>query len=321
MNVLIVRAHHEPKSFSNALADQAAKTLGELGHSVVVSDLYASNFDPVSDRRNFTSVKNADYLKQQNEEALASEVNGFVPDLDAEMRKLEAADLLIFSFPIWWSGMPAILKGWVDRVVASGRIYGGAKRYENGLGKAQKRALVLMTTGSGPDVYGGFGVNPPLTTLLAPVQRGVFWFIGFLPLEPFIAYSPARIPPGERRSYLKQLDQRLRSLDTEMPQVLPPLSDFPDGSKDTKKRFMVTVSNAKAADQAYEKWVPEEIKYVAELKRQGVILVSYMGDPANPRWHAFLVFRETSAEAVRKHLGTLPLAPHLTFEVTELLQM
>jgi NAD(P)H dehydrogenase (quinone) len=201
MNVLIVRAHHEPKSFSNALADQAAKTLGELGHSVVVSDLYASNFDPVSDRRNFTSIKNADYLKQQIEEAHASEVNGFVPDLDAEMRKLEAADLLIFSFPIWWSGMPAILKGWVDRVVASGRIYGGAKRYENGLGKAQKRALVLMTTGSGPDVYGGFGVNPPLTTLLAPVRRTTALSIGASRVHQFESwiFSPIRPKQGITR--------------------------------------------------------------------------------------------------------------------------
>jgi NAD(P)H dehydrogenase (quinone) len=320
MNVFIVRAHHEPKSFSSALADQAAKTLGELGHIVVVSDLYASKFDPVSDRRNFTSVKNADFLKQQNEEALASEVNGFVPDLDAEMKKLEAADLLIFSFPLWWFGMPAVLKGWVDRVFASGRIYGGGKLYENGLGKAQKRGLILMTTGGGQAMYGGFGANPSLTAILAPVQHGVFWFIGFLPLEPFVAWSPARISPEERQVYLEKLDQRLRSLDTDKPQILPPLSDFPDTGKDTKKRFMVTCFMAKAADETYEKLVQKEIKHVAEFKRQGLILASYIGNPANPPWHAFLVFRETSADAVRKHLETLPLASYLNFEVTELLQ-
>jgi muconolactone delta-isomerase len=60
---------------------------------------------------------------------------------------------------------------------------------------------------------------------------------------------------------------------------------------------------------------------VAEFKRQGLVLASYIGDPASPPWHAFLVFRETSAEAVRQHLATLPLAPYLSFEVTELLQM
>jgi NAD(P)H dehydrogenase (quinone) len=321
MNVLIVRAHHEPKSFSSALADQAAKTLGALGHTIVVSDLYAAKFDPVSDRRNYTTVKNPDYLKQQSEEAYATEVGGFVPELDAEMKKLEAADLLIFSFPIWWFGMPAILKGWVDRVVASGRIYGGGKLYENGLGRAKKRGLILMTTGGGPDVYGGFGANPPLSAILAPIQHGVFWFNGFLPLEPFVAWSPARVSPEQRQSYLEQLDQRLRSLDTEKPLVLPPLSDFPDMGKDTKKRFMVTCSLAKARDEGFEKLVPAEGRHVAEFKRRGLVLAAYIGNPATPSWHVFLVFRETSAEAVREQLQTFPLAPYLNFEVTELMQM
>ncbi len=321
MNVLIVRAHHEPKSFSSALADQAAKTLGELGHTIVVSDLYADKFDPVSDRRNFTSVKDPSYLKQQVEEAHATEVNGFAPDLEKEIKKLEAADLLIFSFPIWWFGMPAILKGWVDRVYASGRIYGGPQIYETGLGKSKKRGLILMTTGGGPDVYGGYGVNPPLSTVLAPIQHGVFWFNGFLPLAPFVAWSPVRISQEERGHYLAQLDQRLRSLDNEKPQVLPPLADFPNWGRDTKKRFMVTASQAKPPGENYSQLVQEEIKHVAEFKRQGLILSSYIGNPETPPWHAFLVFRETSADAVRQHLSTLPLASYLSFEVTELLQM
>jgi NAD(P)H dehydrogenase (quinone) len=321
MNVLIVRAHHEPKSFSSALADQAAKTLGGIGHKIVVSDLYAEKFDPVSDRRNFTTVKDPAYLKQQVEEAYASEVHGFAPNLEAEIKKLEAADLLIFSFPIWWFGMPGILKSWVDRVFVSGRIYGGPQIYETGLGKSKKRGLILMTTGGGPDVYGGYGVNPPMTTLLAPIQHGVFWFNGFLPLDPFIAWSPVRVSPEVRAEYLEQLDQRLRSLDNEQPQILPPLSDFPGWGKDIKKRFMVTASNAKAPDEAYAKLVQEEIEHVAEFKRQGLILSSYIGNPATPPWHAFLVFRESSDEAVRAHLQTLPLASYLNFEVTELMQM
>ncbi len=321
MNILIVRAHHEPKSFSNALADQAAKTLSELGNSVVLSDLYASDFDPVSDRRNFSSIKNPDYLKQQVEEAYASEVDGFASNLESEIKKLEAAELLIFSFPLWWFGMPGILKGWIDRVFASGRIYGGDQIYENGLGQSRKRGLILMTTGGGPDVYSGYGVNPSMATILAPIQHGIYWFNGFLPLEPFIAWSPARISPEERKAYLDQLDHRLRNLDSEKVQVLPPISDFPNWGKDTKKRFMVTASRLKVADETYQQLVPEEVKQIAELKRQGVLLSSYIGSPSDLSWHAFLVFRETSSEAVHHHLQRLPLAPYLSFEVTELLQM
>jgi Flavodoxin-like fold len=88
------------------------------GDAVVTSDLYAQRFDPVSDRRNFTSVFDADYLKQGTEERHATAVDGFAPDLEREIRKLESCDLLVFSFPLWWFAMPAILKGWVDRTFA-----------------------------------------------------------------------------------------------------------------------------------------------------------------------------------------------------------
>jgi NAD(P)H dehydrogenase (quinone) len=123
-NILIVHAHHEPRSFSSALAKTASETLAGQGHEIVLSDLYAMNFNPVSDRRNFTTVADPTYLKQQNEEGYASEHGGFVSEIESEMRKIEKCDLLIFSFPLWWFGMPAILKGWVDRVFACGRIYG-----------------------------------------------------------------------------------------------------------------------------------------------------------------------------------------------------
>jgi len=149
MRVLIVHAHHEPKSFSSALYAQAAKTLSDQGHQVVTSDLYGQGFDPVSDRRNFVSVHDSEYLKQQVEEQYASQVSGFAPDLDAEIRKLESCDLLLFNFPMWWFGLPAILKGWVDRAFPMRRIYGDGKLYENGLGQAKKRAMVIMTVGGG----------------------------------------------------------------------------------------------------------------------------------------------------------------------------
>jgi len=127
MNVFVVHAHPEPRSFSSALARTASETLSAAGHAVTVSDLYAAGFNPVSGRHNFVTVRNADYFKQQQEELYASENNGFAPDIEAEIGKLEAADLLVFSFPMWWFGMPGILKGWVDRVFPMGRVYGGGR--------------------------------------------------------------------------------------------------------------------------------------------------------------------------------------------------
>lgn len=317
MKTLIVHAHHEPKSFSSALARQAEKTLLAQGHEVEFADLYAEAFNPVSDRRNFSTVKDPDYFKQQVEEAHASEAGGFAPEIETQMRRLEACDLLIFSYPLWWFGMPAILKGWVDRVFAAGRIYGGGKLYEKGLGQSRKRALVLMTTGGGPDVYGGYGVNPSLATILAPVQHGVFWFNGFLPLAPFVAWSVARISAEERAGYLSSLDARLQALGSEQPQVLPPLADFPGWGKDAKKRFMVTVTRLKPMDDTFKSLIPAEQAHLAEWRRLGLLLDFRMMPPASEPWRAFISFRETDAAAVRQHLDTLPLAPWLGFEIVE----
>lgn len=78
MNVLIVLAHPEPKSFNGALFDLTIKTLTAAGHTVVTSDLYRMGFNPVSDRNNFTTMKEPDYLKLQIEEMYATEM-GVLP--------------------------------------------------------------------------------------------------------------------------------------------------------------------------------------------------------------------------------------------------
>lgn len=100
MRVLIVYAHHEPTSFNGAMTREAVDTLTEAGHEAIVSDLYAAGFDPVSDQRNFVNSADPDRLRQQTEEAHASEHRGFVPDLQAEMDKVAWCDLLIFQFPL-----------------------------------------------------------------------------------------------------------------------------------------------------------------------------------------------------------------------------
>lgn len=318
MNILIVHAHHEPNSFSSALANQAAKTLQSAGHTVVLSDLYRMGFNPVSDRRNFTSCKNPDYLKQQAEEAYATEVGGFSPDVDSEIVKLESADAIILSFPLWWFGVPAILKGWFDKVLASGRVYGGAKLYENGLGKSVKRGLVLLTTGGGQDVYGGLGVNPPLSTVLAPIQHGIFWFNGILPLDPFVAWSPARQSDEERKAVLESLDRRLGTLFIEEPIRLPPLADFPNWGRENKNRYLVVASYKKSPDDRFKALIPAEQAMIAQWKKEGVLLDFSMANAGDPNWRAFLKFRAANRQEVDALLQKLPLIDYLQFEVTEL---
>jgi NAD(P)H dehydrogenase (quinone) len=317
MKVLIVHAHHEPKSFCSALFRKAVQTLSDVGHEVVVSDLYSERFDPVSDRRNFSSVLDAGYLKQQAEEKHASEVWGFTPGLETEIRKLESCDLLIFTFPLWWFSLPAILKGWVDRAFPMGRVYGDGKIYENGLGKARKRALIIMTVGGREESYSEYGVNPPLASVLAPIQHGIFWFNGFLPLDPFLVWGPARISAEERKTYLRQLDERLRKLDKETPLTLPPFGDFSE-FKDQQKRFMASITYRIKPAGNHRASLSALLQSISELKRSGIVLHSYLGSLQDDPWRGYLVFRESGANQVLQHLNKLPLASHFNFEVNEL---
>ena len=216
MKIFIVYAHAEPQSFNGALFRTAQETLLGAGHSVVNSDLYAQKFDPVSDRRNFTTVKNPDFFKQQIEEMHATEVGGFAPDVEAELRKMETCDLMIWQFPLWWFGLPAILKGWVDRVFAMGRTYGGERFYENGVFKS-KRALLSVTTGGPESVYQKGGWNGDILGILRPIQRGILRFTGWEVLAPNIVYAPVRISAEERQAYSNAWATRLRAIESERP--------------------------------------------------------------------------------------------------------
>lgn len=212
LNVLLVLAHPERRSFSGAMTDAAIETLTALGHQVMVSDLYRMSFDPVSDRRNFAQAKDPEYYKQQVEEDHATETNGFSPDITAEIAKLEAADLLIFQFPLWWFGLPAILKGWVDKVFAFNRVYGHGRFYEKGKFRGKRALLSLTTGGSGGGAYQPDGFNGDINGVLRPIQRGMFQFLGYDVLKPQIVYGPAQMTQEQRIGALAAWRERLRKI-------------------------------------------------------------------------------------------------------------
>jgi NAD(P)H dehydrogenase (quinone) len=111
MKVLVVLAHPEPLSFNGAMFRTAVETLTMEGHEVETSDLYQMDFDPVSGRHNFTTVKDSNYFKQQMEEMHSTDSDGFADDIETEIEKMEWCDLMIWQFPLWWFGLPGILKG------------------------------------------------------------------------------------------------------------------------------------------------------------------------------------------------------------------
>lgn len=216
MNVLIVYYHPEPQSFNGAMFRTARDTLTAAGHTVLTSDLQAMAFNPISGRHNFHTVHDPDYYKQQLEEIHATENRGFVPELEGEMRKLEACDLMIWQFPLWWFGLPAPLKGGVDRVFAMGRTYGGGHIYGSGLFRG-KRAMLSLTTGGPHDAYVKGGFNGDIMGVLRPIQRGMLQFLGFEVLAPHVVYGPVRLTEEERRHQLAVYARRLDAIGDETP--------------------------------------------------------------------------------------------------------
>lgn len=216
MRVFIVFAHPEPRSFNGAMLRTAVDTLEEAGHEVTVSDLYAMGFDPVSGRRNFTSVRDPNYFKQQLEELHATEESGFAPEIESEIQKIEGCDLMIWQFPLWWFGLPAILKGWVDRVFAMGRTYGGGRFYDNGVFRG-KRALLSLTTGAPRSAYLRGGFNGDIEAILRPVNRGMLRFVGFDVLAPNVVFGPAHLTDDQLKAALLAFGARMRGIDGEPP--------------------------------------------------------------------------------------------------------
>ncbi len=194
----------------------AVETLTAAGHEVMTSDLYATQFDPVSGRHNFLTLKNPDYFKQQLEEMHATETFGFAEDIEREMRKLEWCELMIWQFPMWWFGLPGILKGWVDRVFAMGRTYGGDRLYANGVFKG-KRAMLSLTTGGPQQAYIKGGFNGDIHASLRPIHRGILQFVGFDVLEPQIVYGPVRLDHAQRSGLLAAYADRLKRIANERP--------------------------------------------------------------------------------------------------------
>jgi NAD(P)H dehydrogenase (quinone) len=228
MKVLIVHAHLEPKSFTAALRDQAVATLESQGHEVQVSDLYAMNWNPIASADDFSSRENPEYLVYALEQRLGVKSQSLAPDIRQELDKLLWADLLILNFPIFWFSAPAMLKGWIDRVLVSGICYGGKRFYDQG-GLSGKKALVTVTLGGREHMFGEGAIHGPLEDMLRPILRGTLAYVGFDVLEPFVAWHVPYISDEARKEFLVSYQQRLIHLSDDQPMQFPRLAQFDEG--------------------------------------------------------------------------------------------
>lgn len=195
MKVLFVFAHPDKNSFSHSLLDAAVKRLESKGNEVKVSDLYRMKFKTTVDEDDFLNHENGTRLKVAQASYIATEAHQLTDDVVAEQEKLKWADTVIFQFPIWWFSMPAILKGWFDRVFSCGFAYGVGvhdethygDRYGEGVMEG-KRAFCIVTTGGSSDHYSQRGINGPIDDILFPINHNMLFYPGFSVLPPVVTF-------------------------------------------------------------------------------------------------------------------------------------
>lgn len=224
MNVLIVYAHPESRSLNGALLNFSVERLRHAGHQVMVSDLYAMNWKAAVDGADFLNRNPNEPLKVELASKSAYEAGAQSDDVTEEQRKLKWADALILQFPLWWFSMPAIMKGWVDRVYAYGLAYGvgehSDRRWGDRYGEGSfvgKRAMLVVTAGGWQEHYSERGVNGRIDDLLFPINHGVLYYPGFDVLPPFVIYRTGKTDGARYRAISEALGERLDRLQTTAP--------------------------------------------------------------------------------------------------------
>lgn len=216
MKVLIVVAHPEIRSLTCSLAKVAREAFEANGDEVQVSDLYRMDWKSQVDRDDFPEYKK-DRLQVFDASMEAKSV-GLTADVRAEQEKLKWADSLVLVFPLWWFSMPAILKGWVERVFSCGFGYGLGEYTETHWGDrygegtfAGKRAMLITCAGGWESHYGARGINGSMEDLLFPIQHGIFFYAGYQVLPPFVVYNTHRIDEAGFAEESRKLQERVRS--------------------------------------------------------------------------------------------------------------
>ncbi len=212
MNVLIIYAHHEPTSFTSAMKNLAIEVLSQQGHNVVVSDLYGQGFNPLAQKWDFvtTSGGHFNYMLEQRHAARLD--LAFSPDILGEIQKVQVAEIILFVAPIWWFSVPAILKGWFDRVLAMGVAWDSGKIYENGL-LGGKQAMLIAPAGGPVEYYRTEGRHKAAPEqILHPINHGTLAFCGMNVQQPFVPLNVMGMDDSGRAKVLEQLQFRLEHL-------------------------------------------------------------------------------------------------------------
>ncbi|MGG0237160.1 NAD(P)H-dependent oxidoreductase [Bacillus rhizoplanae] len=192
MKHLIIYAHPNPQSFNHAILETFQGQLQEKGHEVRVRDLYAINFNPVLAADDFIS------FSQGNTPA----------DIKAEQEHITWADVITFIYPVWWAGLPAILKGYVERVFSQGFAFtyspNGVEKFLTG-----KKGVLLSTMGNSKENYDASGM---FEAMKKTTDAGIFDFTGIETVEHAFYTSVPSVDNEVRTQYLEEVKELVNRL-------------------------------------------------------------------------------------------------------------
>lgn len=200
MKALIVFCHPREASFSHALLDRVTKALEAKNYQVTIRDLYKMNFNPVLDGPDMIHIEDGKFVREQSE---------FPSDVQQEMQYMLENDLYVYIFPSWWNGMPAMMKGYIDRVFQHGFAYSfeddKAKRRFDG-----KKALFFTPTGQPQEID---GKENPLTEPIRTLTSG--WLFNGNNVEVIDHVFYGRVPyltRNELELYLQDAEKVIQKL-------------------------------------------------------------------------------------------------------------
>jgi len=187
MKILIIYCHPNPKSFNHAIKERAKKKLKDLGHEVRVRDLYALGFDPALSGKDFEAIH-----------------GGNIPEsIRTEQEQIVWSDVMVFVHPVWWTGLPAVLKGYIDRVFSFGFAYIYKDGQPQGLLNG-KKVFIVNTTGSPSEHYEETGMRDALKITS---DIGIYQFCGFEVIDHVFFGAVPSVTDGVRKTYLTDLDR------------------------------------------------------------------------------------------------------------------
>lgn len=192
MNILIISAHPSEKSFNNAIINSIIKGASESGHTCIVRDLYSISFNPVLTAKELS-------------ESYAGNCSS---DIVLEQQYILDADLCVWVYPLWWGGMPAIMKGYIDRVFSYGFAYTTNNGISIGL-LSGKHNFIVQTIGNSEDNYRTNGMTEAIEKI---IDDSVFRFCGSKVENFFNIFSVYNINDIQRQEILEQIAKYFKDI-------------------------------------------------------------------------------------------------------------